>query len=257
MSFRGFLFSLVLLTGLVLLTFFGLQLLHVATGQLVDWLGGVATLWWFAAVLILPWDAHFAALDVVEQARDSRANGIAVADDTVAFAQRVAVRFKGLAIGLHLGTAAALVALAYFHLVPFGYAAAAAALALTVVRPAQRAYEHLATRLRNMAQHIRYPREDVAELRNRVAGLETDLQGLQHLLDAEREGSWAANQNLTLAALRQTIDRLDGRLEELARQNARDHEALARQTVTEIARLSEDARFLNQIRELIRFVKEA
>ena len=60
-----------------------------------------------------------------------------------------------------------------------------------------------------------------------------------------------------MAAARQNLDRLDSRLEELIRQNARDHEGLARQTVTEIARLSEDARFLNQVRDLIRFVKQA
>ena len=257
MAFRGFLFSLVLLTGLVLFTFFGLQLLHVPTGSLVGWAEGVVMLWWFAAVLILPWDAHFAALDVLEQARDAHAHGIAVAEDTVAYARRVARRFRQLAVGLHLATAAALLGLAYFQLIPFGYAAAAVALALTVVRPAQRAYEHLAARLRNLGQQIRYPREDVAELRTRVAELETMLESVEHTLDVDLEGSWATSQTLALAALRQMLDRYDSRLEELIRQNARDHEALARQTVTEIARLSEDARFLNQVRELIRFVKDA
>jgi hypothetical protein len=257
MSFRGFLFSLVLVVGLLLLTFFGLHLLHVDTGRLVDWLVGVVILWWFAAVMILPWDAHFAALDVVEQARDAEANGIAVDAATLAYAQRVARRFRQLAIGLHLATAGVLAALAYYQLVPLGYTAAVAALALTLVRPAQRAYEHLATRLRNMGQQIRYPREDVAELRRRVAELESQVLTTENLLDVDQENSWAARQELALANGRQNIDRLDSRLEELIRQNARDHEALARQTTTEIARLSEDARFLNQVRELIRFVREA
>ena len=228
MSFRGFLFSLLLLTGLVLGTFFGLQLLHVSAGRLVDWLVGVGILWWLAAVIILPWDAHFAALDVLEQARDSRANGIVVPDDTVAFAQRVASRFKWLAIGLHLATAAALFVLAYRQAIAVGYPAAFVALALTLVRPAQRAYEHLAARLRNMAQQIRYPREDVAELRTRLQKIEEQTHNMAHALNTEREGSWAYNQALTLAALRQQLDRLDGRLEEEARQNARAHEALGR-----------------------------
>ena len=257
MSFRGFLLSLALLTGLVFLSFLGLQLLHVSTGRLVDWLVGVAILWWLAAVTILPWNAHFAALDVVEQARDARSYGLEVPDNTVAYAQRVATRFKQGALGLHVLTAAGLFALAYYHVVPLGYTAAIAALALTVVRPAQRAYEHLATRLRNLGQQIRYPRQDVAELRNRVQAVESVLEELENRLDPDREGSWAYRQNVTVTALRQTIDRLDGRFEELTRQNARDHEALARQTTTEIAKLSEDARLLNQVRELIRFVKEA
>ncbi|NML63791.1 hypothetical protein HHL22_01100 [Hymenobacter sp. RP-2-7] len=257
MSFRGFLLSLLLLAGAVLLVFLGLQWLHVGTGRLVDWVAGVAILWWFAVVLILPWNAHFAALDVVEQARDAAAQGIAVPADTVAYAQRVARRFRQLAVGLHLATAAVLLGLAYFGLVPLGYWAAGIALALTLVRPAERAYEHLATRLRNMGQQIRYPREDVAELRTRVTELETGQKTLAAQLDVDREGSWASLQGQSLAALRQAIDRTDGRLEELSRQNARDHEALTRQTVTEIARLSEDARFLNQVRELIRFWKDA
>jgi len=257
MSFRGFLFSLLLLAGAALLVFLGLHWLHVSTGRLADWMAGVAILWWFAVVLVLPWNAHFAALDVVEQARNSAALSIAVPADTVTYAQRVARQFRQLALGLHLATAAALLVLAYFQLVPLGYWAAGVALALTLVRPAERAYEHLAARLRNMGEQIRYPREDVAELRTRVAELESEQHALNERLDVDREGSWASLQALSLNALRQTIDRTDARLEELVRQNARDHEALARQTVTEIARLSEDARFLNQVRELIRFWKDA
>jgi len=249
--------SLGLLTALVLLTFFGLQQLHMSTGHLVDWLVGVGVLWWLAAVTILPWDAHFAALHVVEQARESRALGMAVPEDSAAYAQRLATRFKWLAYGLHLLTALVLFLLAYFQVVAVGYPAAVAALVLTAVRPAQRAYEHLSARLRSMAHQMQYPREDVLELRNRVQSLESAVQDLTYMLDTDRESSWASNQALALTAVRQQIDRMDGRVEELARQNSRDHEALARQTTTEIARLSEDARFLNQIRELIRFVKES
>jgi hypothetical protein len=43
----------------------------------------------------------------------------------------------------------------------------------------------------------------------------------------------------------------------LAQLNRKEHEALARQSAAEIAKLSEDAQFLNQVRELIRFFKSA
>jgi len=46
-------------------------------------------------------------------------------------------------------------------------------------------------------------------------------------------------------------------LEERTRQNSREHEALAQQTAVRIAQLSEDAQLLNQVRDLIRFVKNA
>ena len=257
MSFRGFIISLVALVGLVLLTFFGLQMLHVSVGSLLDWLVGVAIVWWLAVVTILPWNTHFAALDVVEEARISREKGMTVPEESVAYARRLAARFKWLAIGLHLGTAVLLLVLARLQLVAVGYPAAGAALALTFARPAQRAYEHLSNRLRNMARQFQYPREDVVELRDRVLELETQTKALRYALDASRDDSWAATQQRLLAATQGRLQQLDDRLDELTRLNAREHETLARQTTTEIAKLSEDARFLNQVRELIRFVREA
>lgn len=257
MSFRGFIFSLFSLAALVLLTYFALHLLHVPVGSLVDWLVGVAILWWLAAVTILPWNAHFAALAVVEAANDSRKKGIVVDEEQVAFARRVASRFRTVAIGLHLLTAGVLFALAYFHFIAVGYPAAVAALALTFARPAERAYEHLRERLSLLQHQVRYPREDVLELRDRVTQLETRLKEIQTSLDPTEADSWAATLTQQHASTERHLDRLDSRLEELTRANAREHEALARQTTQEIAKLSEDARFLNQVRELIRFVKQA
>jgi len=257
MSFGGFIVSLIALVVLVLLTFFGLQLLHVGVGSLIDWLVGVAILWWLAVVTTLPWNTHFAALDVVEEARISREKGMSVPEESVAYARRLAARFKWLAIALHLGTAVLLFVLARLQLVTVGYPAAVAALALTFARPAQRAYEHLSTRLRNMAQQIQYPREDVMELRNRVQELETQSEAIRYALDESNEDSHAATQARLLNALQNRLTQLDNQLDELTRRNAREHEALTRQTTTEIAKLSEDARFLNQVRELIRFVREA
>lgn len=257
MSFRNFLLTLAVLTGLVLATFFGLQGLHLSTGSLIDWLVGVAILWWLAVVTTLPWNAHFAALHVVEEAQASRENGIAVNEAQVSFARRIATRFRLLAIGLHVLTAAVLFVLAYYRVVAVGYPAAIAALVLTFARPAERAYEHLSERLRLMKHQVQYPREDVVELRNRVQELETQLRDVARSLNVEKTDSWAYSLAQAQATVERHLDRLDGLLEELTRANAREHEALARQTAQEIAKLSEDARFLNQVRELIRFVKEA
>ena len=209
------------------------------------------------AVTTLPWNAHFAAQRVVDEGRNSQERGIAVNEQHVAYARRMASRFRLLAIALHLVTAAALFALAHFQVVAVGYPAAVAALLLTFARPAARAYEHLATRLRLMQQQMHYPREDVLTLRQQVQQLTSQLHDLHTRLDPDRSSSWAAGLTEQQASTRRQLDRLDGHLEELTRANAREHEALARQTTQEIARLSEDARFLNQVRELIRFVKDA
>ena len=240
-----------------LVVFFGLQWLHVPVGSLIDWLVGVGIVWWLGVVTTLPWNAHFAALGVVQEAQNSREKGIAINEEHVAFAQRIATRFRGLAIGLHLLTAAVLFVLAYFHVIAVGYLAAFAALALTFARPAARAYEHLAKRLRLMQHQVHYPREDVLELRNRVQELESQLTAVDRVLDSSETDSWAYQLTQNQTASQRHFDRLDSLVEELTRTNAREHEALARQTAQEIAKLSEDARFLNQVRELIRFVKTA
>ncbi|MCB2407919.1 hypothetical protein [Hymenobacter lucidus] len=254
---RNFLATLTAVTLLVLLIFTGLHLLHLTTGTLVDWIIGIGIFWWLAAVVVLPWNTHFAAKDVLEEARQSREHGIAVSEETVAFARRLAQRFLWLAIGLHLLTALTLYLLAYYQLTVVGYAASVAALLLTFARPAQRAYEHLSRRLQAMTHQIHYPREDVVELRSRMLDAETKLRDLRTMLDVSEPTSWAHSQTQEVAHLRLQLDRLDGRQEELTRQNSRDHEALARQTAADIARLSEDAQFLNQVRELIRFYKSA
>ncbi|MFD2720087.1 hypothetical protein ACFST9_15295 [Hymenobacter monticola] len=240
-----------------LVVFFGLHWLQVAVGSLVDWLIGIGIVWWLATVTTLPWNAHFAALGVVQEAEASRERGVAVNEEHVSYARRIAARFRTLAVALHVLTAVVLAVLAYFHVTALGYPAAVAALVLTFARPAARAYEHLADRLRLMQHQVHYPREDVLELRTRVHELESQLQSVLTSLDATENDTWAYGLAQQQAADKRHLDRLDSLLEELTRQNARDHEALARQTTQEIAKLSEDARFLNQVRELIRFVKTA
>ncbi len=257
MSFSSFFGALAALTLLVLVTFFGLQQLHISTGTLVDWLVGVAVVWWLAAVTLLPWNTHFTARDLVEEARISREKGIEVAESSVAFARKVATRFGWLAVGLHVGSAVVLALLARYQVVAVGYPAAIAALGLTLLRPAQRAYAYLADRLRTLGHQIRYPREDVVELRDRVQTLEMHVETLRTMLDFDQETSWVAIQQARLAALTGQLDRLDGDLAAARQLNARDHEQLARQITSEIGKLSEDARFLNQVRELIRFVRTA
>jgi len=257
MSFGGFVAMLFFLAIGALVLFFGLHWLNVPVGSLIDWMVGVGILWWLGVVTTLPWNAHFAALGVVEEAQASRERGIAVNEEHVAFARRMATRFRTLAVVLHLLSAAVLFVLAYFHVVAVGYPAAIAALALTFARPAARAYEHLAERLRLMKHQVHYPREDVMELRTRVQDLESQLKSINNSLDTSETDSWAHQLAQNQAAAARHFDRLDSLVEELTRQNAREHEALARQTAQEIAKLSEDARFLNQVRELIRFVKTA
>jgi hypothetical protein len=257
MSSRNFLGSLASITLLVLITFAGLQLLHIEVGRLVDWVIGVAICWWLVGVVVIPWNTHFAAREVLDEAKISAEKGIPVKEESVRYARRLSKRFFWLAIILHLATALGLYLLAYYEVTVLGYLASVAALGLTFLRPLQRAYEHLSYKLRSMSEQIRYPREDVAELRDRVAQLEEKLEQLSHAMDAAEEGTWAHGQVQAIARLEGQLGNTSGQLEALAQLNRKEHETLARQSAAEIAKLSEDAQFLNQVRELIRFFKSA
>ncbi|MDO1451483.1 hypothetical protein Q0590_34735 [Rhodocytophaga aerolata] len=255
MSSRSFLPSLASITFLVLLTFAGLQYLNIAMGTLLDWVIGIAACWWMMGVVVIPWNTHFSAKQVVEEARISREKGIEVKQETIDYAQNLAKRFFWIAIGLHIGTAVGLYLLAYFHITSIGYIAALAALGLTLFRPLQRGYEHLSYKLRTLSHQIHYPREDVAELRERVLAGEEQIKHLQATLNLEEKESWAFSQGKAITALQTALERVERNLEETVKDNNKAHEQLSRQSALQIAKLSEDAQFLNQVRELIRFVK--
>lgn len=255
MSSRSFLPSLASITFLVLLTFAGLQYLNIAMGTLLDWVIGIAACWWMMGVVVIPWNTHFSAKQVVEEAKLSREKGIEVKEETIRYAQKLAKRFFWIAIGLHIGTALGLYLLAYFHITSIGYIAALAALGLTLFRPLQRGYEHLSYKLRTLSDQIHYPREDVAELREQVLTLEEQVKHLQAILNIEEKDSWAYSQVKTIIALQTALERVEMELQEAIKDNNKAHEQLTRQSALQIAKLSEDAQFLNQVRELIRFVK--
>jgi prefoldin subunit 5 len=257
MSSRYFLGPLASLTLLVLLVFAGLQFLHISAGTLVDWVMGIAIAWWLVGVVVIPWNTHFAAKEVLEEALLSQQKGIVIKEESLQYAQKLAKRFYWIAIGLHLGTALGLYLLAYYQITVLGYTAAVAALALTFLRPLQRGYEHLSYKLRNLSEQIRYPRQDVAELRDRVGELEALVKQLQTFLNVAEKDSWAYQQEQTATDLQAELTRTQAQLEEFSQQNRKEHEMLVRQSASEIAKLSEDAQFLNQVRELIRFVKSA
>ncbi|HEV2761549.1 MAG TPA: hypothetical protein VGV38_01045, partial [Pyrinomonadaceae bacterium] len=150
-----------------------------------------------------------------------------------------------------------LYALARSGVSPVGYVASGAALLLTLLRPSVRAYEYLRARLSSIRRQFLHPREDVLELRQRVAGLEARLEASEHHADPARPGSWASVQAQTLAATRDELTRLAASHREHLAASVGEHERLSRATEHAVAQLSADGRFLEHARELVRFFKEA
>ncbi len=138
-----------------------------------------------------------------------------------------------------------------------GYISSGAALLLTVLRPAIRAYKYLAMRLTMIRSQFLYPREDILELRSRFNELELKVTQIAEKLNPEYPTSWVASQQRKWEAMQNELTVVAAAMENLRSTNKAEHIQLAREAQNAIAQLSTDGQFLNHAREIIRFFKEA
>ncbi len=246
-----------MISVLMLALFAVLKYLNLPAGTFIDWLIGLGTFWWLIGITTIPWNMHFAAREVLDEAAISADKGITVNTTNVAYARKLAARFLSIAVALHILSAIALYLLAYYHITVVGYFAAIAAILLTFARPLARLYDYIATRLQRMRAEIRYPRDDVYEWTQKTTNLETRTGHIETILNFADQNAWVNKQQDSLKQLQEKITALSVELDQLRLTNQKEHERLAHKSEEEIARLSEDAKFLNQVRELVRFVKNA
>ncbi|MGB0386952.1 MAG: hypothetical protein ACPGWR_19225 [Ardenticatenaceae bacterium] len=256
-SFGNFFISSIVLSVVLLLVFGFLQWLELPTGRFIDWLVGIASFWWLLVIVTVPWNIHFRAKEVLEDAAKSVEKAISVKPEEIEYVKIVSQRSLLVAIALHLLSAIALYLLAYFGISAVGYLSSGAALLLTILRPAVRAYEYLARRLNIIGEELKYPREDVVKLRQRVATLEEEAKELAKQIDPQKPDSWAATQQRHLGQIEQQLNRLRLALEELKATNQTEHQRLSREAKQAIAQLTTDGQFLDHVREIIRFIKNA
>lgn len=253
-NFIGFSFGLGVL---VLLAFGLLQWLHIPAGSFLDWVIAVAIFEWLLVIVTVPWNIHFEAKAVLDEAAVSAQKEIRVDEKQVDYAKVVAKRSLIIAIALHLLSAIGLYTLAATGISAVGYISSGAALLLTALRPAVRTYEYLAARLAMIRQEFTYPREDIWELRNRFSTLEETVKRLEEQMNPEEPYSWVATQQRYQEETRTELARLGASLEELRATNELQHERLAREAKQAIAQLTTDGQFLDHVREIIRFFKTA
>ncbi len=242
---------------LALVVFFILQWLHISAGNLADWLISIASFYWLLAIVTIPWNVYFDAQEVIVEAAISKDKGISVDAKQLNYVQKVARWSILIAIALHLISAVVLYLLAFYGISIVGYITSAAALLLTFLRPAIRAYQYLATRLSMIRRQIKYPREDVVELRARVKSLEEKVSKLQHQLDLNNPKSFSSLQQKQSLETKQELRLLSNSLEKFVGINKQEHEQLLIQSRNAIAQLTEDSQFLEHVREIIRFFKTA
>ncbi|MBG1261161.1 hypothetical protein [Nostoc commune] len=243
---------------IVVLAAFGLlQWLHIPAGNFLDWVIGGASFWWLLVIVTVPWNVHFQAKEVLAEAAQSTEKGIPVDEKQVKYVTVLAKRSLWVAIALHLFSAVGLYTLAVTGISTVGYISSGAALLLTILRPAIRAYEYLYARLAMIRQEWKYPREDIVELRDRFSILEQKIQSLEEQLNPEQSYSLPATQQRFAEETRRDLARIAANLEELRATNQTEHERLSREARNAIAQLSTDGQFLDHVREIIRFFKTA
>jgi hypothetical protein len=128
-----------------------------------------------------------------------------------------------LAIALHILSAVGLYFLAISGISAVGYVSSGATLLLTALRPAIRGYQYLAMRLRAIREQIKYPREDVLELRDRVLIMENTLKHIEQMLDPNYEDSVVKKQEQEWQELRRNYNQLRANLEHLQAVNQKEH----------------------------------
>jgi hypothetical protein len=257
MNFSFFINSIVLIVLVVLIGFSGLRWFEIPAGSFLDWVIAGASFWWLLVIVTVPWSVHFQAKEVLAEAAQSQDKQITVDEKQINYVTVLAKRSLWVAIGLHLVSAIALYTLAVTGISAVGYISSGAALLLTVLRPAIRAYEYLYARLMMIRQEFQYPREDVMELRNRFYQLEDTVQRLEQQLNPQLDYSLPATQQRLAEQTRTEISSLKAILAELRATNQLEHENLAKEARSAIAQLSTDGQFLDHVREIIRFFKTA
>ncbi|NJL88019.1 MAG: hypothetical protein HC886_21890 [Leptolyngbyaceae cyanobacterium SM1_1_3] len=249
-------------TGADFLLIFGLlQWLEIPSGSFLDWLIGAASFWWLVIIVTVPWNIHFEAKAVLADAETSRQKGIEVDEQQMRYVQTLSRRSLWIAIALHALSALGLYLLAATGISAIGYISSAAALLLTILRPAIALYQYLAQRLGSIRHGLKYPREDVVSLGQQVSELETFTRQLRYQLNLDQPeahpDSWASAQQQQITALRKELTQLAASHETLTATNQSEHSRLRQEARSAIAQLSSDSQFLEHVREIIQFFKAA
>jgi len=104
---------------------------------------------------------------------------------------------------------------------------------------------------------VHFPRDDVLALHERINAMEGQVKEMNQRLDLKDDTAWAATIEARLVAGTSELERLRAAAEDARRANDDAHRQLARDAEGAAARMAEDARVLNNVRELVRFFKEA
>ncbi len=241
---------------IALIAFAVLQWLDIPVGSFVDWLFGIGVFAWLATLVTVPWNIMFEALEVLNESKDSDNKNIRFDRNKLPYVRRLYKVSLISALGLHLASAAGLYWLASAGISAVGYYGAGAAFLLMFFRPAVRAYDYISRQLSAIRQEILYPREDMYQLKSTLEETRAHVDRLADMLDGKKKDSWLFNTELRLDALKNQAEESAKLIRQLETKNREEHELMAKETRQAVAQLTEDGKFIDNLVEIIRFIKK-
>ncbi|MHC5904230.1 hypothetical protein ACVNF4_10040 [Streptomyces sp. S6] len=218
-----------------------------ASGEAVLTVGaGVLSLLWLTLLLTLPWNLYFRAHTVLAEIAVSREKGIEVPPARDTEAARIARAMLRTALAGHLLTAAVVLAVTWATGGLTGYWFAGFFLLSTLFRPAGAYFGQLRRRLRTLLREVTHPRDDVVDLRARLARTEAAHQVLEEK---------AEEQYRALAELRRTVDALTATTYQRAEETDRRLAALGREFEATIDRLTDNKEIIAGVRAFLRLLR--
>ncbi len=254
-SFSSFISALFGISFVVLIIFGILKWMDVPRGDIIDWGIGLASFWWLMIIVTVPWNLYFHAKAVLDTATSSKEKNINVKDSEVLFVQKLKTKAITIALILHIASAIGLYLISYYQISPVGYISSVAAILLTLLRPAIRAHDYIVARLSGISRELRYPADDLITFKNRVSTLENTVDSLEKMLDASSKTSKAFQWNEEINNIKSLAKQIEKKLDSFEAKNQKEHENLKNETAHAVAQLTLDGKFIEHIREIIRFFK--
>lgn len=229
---------------------------------------GAAGFYWLLVITTLPWNLYFRARHVRHEIDVSRTRGIDVREGHEAEVRRLERLLLWLAVGAHMLSAAVTAIVTFVSGHVLGYYFAAFFLLGCAIRPIAAYLGYLRARIAHLLRETTHPRDDVVELKTRLATLNAEVEALRNAAAHAQEHAFR-----DLDGVRDDLRGSSARLREdvrLARESAENEQRAARDRIAVVERrvaavtrhfdaavdgLTDQQELLNGIRAFVRLVR--
>jgi hypothetical protein len=230
---------------------------------------GAASFYWLLVITTVPWNLYFRAREVRHQIDVSRVRGIDMRAGHAEEVRRLEWWLLRLALGGHLVTAVVVAAVTFVSGHVLGYYFAAFYLISCAFRPAAAYLGYVRARIAKLLKETTHPRDDVVELRTRLAKLSAEVKALRDTTGSAQERAFRELDGVrddlrgTSARLREDL-RLARESFEGDRETMRERTVVVERRMAGIMRhfdaavdgLTDHQELLNGIRAFLRLVRE-